>query len=85
MPQSERPEIPMTRASQSNRALAAVLDGANTSSDIADALGLSIHRAGIVLWKLRRGGYVRHTGRVIPSSTGRGGQPSQVYEACRET
>ncbi len=71
------------QASEPDRALAAVLDGANTAADIAAELGVSMERAGAVLRKLRRRGYVRRTDRCIPSSTGRGGNPLVVYEAAQ--
>ncbi len=66
--------------SQLDLALAALIDGATTASDIAEDLKIPVERAGIVLWKLRRRGYIRFTGRRVPARSGRGGNPSHVYE-----
>ena len=70
----------MTLATQPDRALAALLDGATTSPDIADELGVSIKHAAAVINKLRRQGYLRWTGRVIPRPVGqKGGRECKVW------
>lgn len=67
---------------QTDRTLAAILDGATTSPDIADELGVSIKHAAAVINKLRRQGYVRWTGRVIPRPPGqKWGRECHVWEA----
>jgi len=67
-------------ASQPDRALAAILDGCNTSADIAEELGVSVKHAAAVINKLRRHGYVRWTGRFVPQDSGVGGRPYHVWE-----
>lgn len=65
---------------QTDLALAAIHDGASTSPDIADELGVSIKHAAAVINKLRRQGYVRWTGRVIPRPPGqKGGRECKVW------
>jgi DNA-binding IscR family transcriptional regulator len=73
----------VTRASQADLVLAAVLDGLNTSTDIADHLGISTDQAGKIIWQLRKQGYLRKTPRRIPSRSGHngGGNPRVVYAA----
>lgn len=67
-------------ASQPDRTLAAIIDGANTSHDIAAELGVSVKHAAAVINKLRRQGYVRWTGRVVPREPGCGGRSRMVWE-----
>lgn len=69
--------------SQPDLALAAVLDGLNTSADVAAELGVPVKHASAVLCKLRRQGYLRWTGRVAPRADGVGGRAAKVYEVAR--
>jgi len=68
------------QASQPDRALAAVIDGANTATDIAAELGVSSSHAAALLCKLKRQGYLRWTGRKVPPPRGEGGKGCRVYE-----
>lgn len=69
--------------SQPDRALAAVLDGANTSEDIALELGVSRPHARIVVNRLLKEGLLRWTGRRIPPAPGSCSHGLRVYEAAR--
>ena len=67
------------RTPKTDLALAAIREGANTSVDVALDLGISVDRAGTMLWKLWRQGRVQRADRLVPSSNGRGGAPRVVW------
>ena len=69
--------------SQPDAALAAMLDGASTSREIADELGVSVKHAASVINRLRLEGCVRWTGRIVPPEPGESGHGYRVWEAVR--
>ena len=60
----------MASVSQPDLALAAIHDGASTSLDVADALGVSVRHAAAVINRLRKQGFVFWTGKVLPRPEG---------------
>ena len=67
---------------QPDRALAAILDGANTSSDVADILNASGPHARVVVNRLVKEGLIRWTGRRMLRE-GCAGWGKRVYEAVQ--
>lgn len=59
-----------------------VAEGANTSRDVADVLGLPVKHASAQLTKLRQAGVIRWTGRFHPRSEGEGGRACRVYSTA---
>ena len=66
---------------QPDLAIAAMLDGANTSTDIADILGVSHVHARVVINRLLKEGAIRWTGRRMPRE-GTAGWGKRVYEVA---
>jgi hypothetical protein len=75
----------MTRPSQPDLVLAAVLDGASTVGDIADELGVGRKHASVLIWRLLKEGRIRWSGRRMPRDPGIPGSRGQrVYEPVNE-
>jgi len=70
-------------ASQPDRALAAILDGCNTSADIAEELGVSLKYASGLLSLLAYEGRIVWRGRYTPRPPGQRGPGSRVYELAQ--
>jgi len=68
------------RPSRPDLAMAAVLDGCNTSADVADELGVSLKYASGLLSLLAYEGRIVWRGRYTPRPPGQRGPGSRVYE-----
>lgn len=69
-------------ATQPDLALAAVLDGANTSAEIAAELGVSHKHASVVINRLVKEGLLRWTARRLPGPEGTLHRGWRVLEAA---
>jgi hypothetical protein len=63
-------------------ALAAVMEGANTSPDLAEELDWSVKYASAVLSQLHREGHIVWRGRYMPRVPGVRGPGTRVYEVA---